>query len=475
MVDLIQAAWSVNADSVFGGPNWLDSDRFDIIAKASPTTTSADLKLMLRALLLDRFKLKLHNEQKTLPAFVLSAGKRSSQLREAAGSGEGQCQQSSVEQGPPIYVVVDCRNMTMAALATQLPMMANAYIDHQVVDATGLKGAFDFQLKWTPRQALVTPAPAGGDAEPIRGLTIFEAVDKLGLKLEAQKRPVPVLVVDSLNRVPTENLPGVGKSIPNAPTEFEVAEIKPSEPGKTQQTGGFLPGGRIDLRNFTFKQLIAVAWDWDESRIAGGPDWLDKTRFDIVAKAPGSGAGNTPPPIDTVRLMLRALLADRFKLKTHNEDQPVAVFTMVVDKRGSKLKEADPASRSGCKPSMGDSGAGPAAVAMINLACVNTTMEQFADTIHRMAGAYLDHPVVDATGLKGGYDFTIKWTPKQQMTSAGRGGDAAAGGLGASDPNGGLTVFEAAEKQLGLKIEGGQKHAMTVIAIDHVEEKPTDN
>jgi uncharacterized protein (TIGR03435 family) len=75
MLDLIKTAWSVDADKVFGGPGWLDYDRFDVIAKAPPSTKPADLRLMLRSLLADRFHLVLREDTKTAPAYVLSAGK----------------------------------------------------------------------------------------------------------------------------------------------------------------------------------------------------------------------------------------------------------------------------------------------------------------------------------------------------------------------------------------------------------------
>ncbi len=96
-----------------------------------------------------------------------------------------------------------------------------------------------------------------------------------------------------------------------------------------------------------------------------------------------------------------------------------------MSKRGLKLKEADPASRSGCKPSMGESGAGSGAVPMINYVCQNTTMAQLVEGIRNVAGGYVDRPAVDMTGLKGGYDFTISWTPKGVVAGATRSGDPA--------------------------------------------------
>ena len=86
MVDLIRTAYGVDADSVIGGPSWLESDRFDVIAKAPPTTSTETVKLMLQALLADRFKLVVHTDSKPVAAFVLSAGKGKPKLKESEGS-----------------------------------------------------------------------------------------------------------------------------------------------------------------------------------------------------------------------------------------------------------------------------------------------------------------------------------------------------------------------------------------------------
>ncbi len=87
--------------------------------------------------------------------------------------------------------------------------MANAYLTNPVKNMTGLEGSFDFELRWTARALLQR---AGAD-----GVTIFDAVDKLGLKLEPQKLPFPIILVDSVNQKPTDNPPGLTTSLPPAP------------------------------------------------------------------------------------------------------------------------------------------------------------------------------------------------------------------------------------------------------------------
>src|SRR5215471_9772549 len=243
LVDLIAYAYSVDGAKVQGGPSWLDTDRFDIIAKAPANTPPEIVKVMLQTLLADRFKLKVHKDTKPMPVFVLSMGKGKPKLKESDGDGPGGCKgvPQNPQPGTIPYNVVACHNQTTEQIAEDLRNMAGGYLTDPVVDQTGLKGNWDFEIKWTGRGAL---AAAGAD-----GISIFDAVDKqLGLKLEAQKVSLAVVVVDHVNEKPTDNAPGVGESLPALPTEFEVADIKPSTLTSQAQENPFQPGGRINLR-----------------------------------------------------------------------------------------------------------------------------------------------------------------------------------------------------------------------------------
>ncbi len=452
MLGLITMAWGVESEKVYGGPGWLDSDRFDIIAKAPPESTEADRALMLRALLAERFGLVTHEDQKPLPVFALIQGKRNSQLKASEASTATECN-SNTDQGPPLQVSYVCRSMTMASLAAGLRARERSAIDRPVIDMTDLKGAWDFTIKYTPTQIRQRAIAAGQPA----GVSILDAMETIGLKLDPRKQAVAVIAIDHVNRTPTENAPGISKNIPAAPSEFEVADIKPSKPGTTLD-GGFRPGGRLDIQGATVKELIGAAWEFDDNRVAGGPKWIETDRFDIVAKAPEHS------PDDTLRLMLRSLLIEHFKLATHTEDRPVAVFALTAGK-SPKLKVADPQSRSGCKMSLGQLGSGTATIPLRICTCQNTTMAQFAEFLRPNAAAYIDHPVVDLTGLKGAYDFTVSWTGKGMINL----GQNRKSEDGLSDPMGGRTVFEGIDKDLGLKLEGGKKHPLPVLVVDRVE------
>lgn len=483
MVDLIRIAYGVDPDSVLGGPSWLETDRFDVIAKVPAETSPETIKLMLQALLADRFKLVLHNDTKPMPAFVLTLGKGKPKLKEADGSGNTGCQpqQQKPDPGTIPYAMISCHNLTMEQFARNLRFMAGAYMTNPVIDSTGLKGSWDFDLKWTGRAQL---GQAGGD-----GISIFDAVDKqLGLKLEAQKVPSPVLIVDSVNQKPTDNPPGVTQSLPPAPpAEFEVAVIKPSA-ADGQLMFRVLPSGQVDLQGVPLKMLIAFAWNFEfattNDMIVGAPKFLDSARFDIKAKASvGASTGPTIAPpidIDDLRLMLRALLADRFKLATHTEDRPVTAYNLVVVK--PKLKPADPANRTSFKEGPGADGKDPRNTNPTLSRLVtfqNMTMAQFADVLQKIAPGYIHSPVLDATGLEGAWDFTLSFSGSNLLQGApARGGDSGQQPPGAaptaSDPNGAVSIFDAVSKQLGLKLEE-KKRAVSVLVIDHVEEKPTDN
>jgi uncharacterized protein (TIGR03435 family) len=480
MVDLIATAYGVDESTVQGGPIWLETDRYDVIAKAPAATSPATLKLMLRSLLADRFKLVVHTGDKPQPAYVLTVGKGKPKLKESDGSGEADCKyQDPPENAAPDVVrqiVFSCHHSTMEAFARNVHDWAGGYLTYPVVDSTGLKGSWDFDIKWTPRGLL---QKAGAD-----GISIFDAVDKeLGLKLELQTAPRPVLIVDSVNQKPTANPPGLEKILPTPPpAQFDVAVIKPSK--STGEFRGRINGGQVDVQNAPLRFLITFAWDLnpnDEEMLVGAPKWLDSDHFDILAKvvndAPG-GADPTAPRIDIedLRQMLQTLLSDRFKLKTHMEDRPISAYTLIAV--NPKLKPADPLSRTRCKEGPGPDGKDPrTANPVLNrlVSCQNMNMPQIGDELQRIASGYIYSSVLDATGIKGSWDFTLSFSSADLTKGGGDGsGGPPSGTSTTSDPSGALTLFDAVSKQLGLKLEK-QRRPVQVLVIDHIEEKPTEN
>ena len=501
MVDLIRTAYTVNPENVLGGPSWLEYDRFDVAALVPPNTTPDTQRLMLQALLADRFKLALRRDTKPAAGHVLVMGKGKHKLKEVTDSAAAPgCQTQPVPARPPSGVPgqivlpttsLACRNVTMDMFAADLKRLTSGYVTNAVLNQTALMGSWDFELQFTPRGLIGIAASVDGAAVT----SLSDAIDKqLGLKLEEREIPTPVLIVESVNVTPTANSPDVAAKLPPPPPmEFEVAEIKPVDPN-ARLTGaiqfGVSPGGRVNLpgQAFPLRTLVGLAWNISTNsnvQIIGAPKWLDTARFDIIAKLPSDLVPNgTTVPLQELGPALQALLIDRFKMKVHFEDRSVDAYTLVAVK--PKLKRADPSIRTGCKT--------PANTSFVinssnglpsrTLTCQNITMAQFADQLQIIGSSYLTYPVVDATGLEGAWDFTLSFSPinPQQLSglmAGARGaapvGAGGAGNITASDPiGGGATLFDAVEKQLGLKLEV-QKRTYPVFVIDHIEEKPTDN
>jgi uncharacterized protein (TIGR03435 family) len=489
MLDLIRVAYDLDPERIHGGPSWLEMDRFDVLAKMPPSAAPAARRQMLQSLLAERFKLVTHNDSKPMSAWALIAGKHAG-LKQSDGEGESGCSFAvqNAPTGPPTggapltlpTIQYTCKNKTMAAFATEMLNLAGAaqyFNNRPVVDKTELAGAWDFVFRFTPK------IPAGiqttGEAIPL-----FDAIDKqLGLKLEPANVPMPVVVVDSAERKPTENSAEAMKSFPPLPTEFEVVDLKPVDPGANRgPQQPTIKNGRVYLPGFPLKVLIQVAWDLNgDDLIVGAQKWMDEDRFDLLAKAPaGVPIGDLNPQrsgisinLEALRPMIRSMIVDRFKLVSHIEERPVSSYTLVASK--PKLKKSDPASRTrwheGVDP---DSKPGKNANAALGrlVTCENVSMAQFADMLPGIAPGYLHTKVVDGTGLEGGWDFTFSFSPagllQQNAAPRPEGSEVSEATTVA------ISLFDAITKQLGLKLEQ-QKRPTPVLVIESISRKPTEN
>ncbi len=471
MVDLIAMAYGVEPNKVADGPSWLETDRYDVIAKAPEGATPQTLRPMLQALLADRFGLTVHLDQRPAAAYVLSPGNGKPKLKESEGSSPPGCQRQPQDA---VAIPANCRGLTMEAFAQQLRGLAGDYLASPVVNGTKLEGAWDFTLKWTPRGRL---ASAGAD-----GINIFDAIDsQLGLKLELKQIPAPVVVVDRVDEKPTDNSPDVAVSLaPSPPPSFEVATIKPSNPQSPGMRIQTPPNGQVSIQGVPLSFLIQTIWFVTPEMIVGAPKWLDADRWDITAKvfvAPGSAPQTD---MDSMIAMVRQLLEDRFKLETHMENRVVQAYTLTATK--PRLQQADPTSRSGCNEGPGADGKDPRVTnPMLSrlITCRNMSMTRFAELLPNIANAlnplngYIRSTVLDSTGLDGAYDFTVSFTPT--LGSSPGGGPPLAGAEArASDPNGSISISDALSQQLGLKLSLEKRRA-AVLVIDHIEQKPADN
>jgi uncharacterized protein (TIGR03435 family) len=216
---IIAAAYNVDEDLVTGGPDWLNSDCFDIVAKAPPGASQADRLSMLQALLAERFKLAIHHDKKVAFVYALTVGKGGPKLQAASVSGSTGC---SAMNGVPKQAHRLCHGLSMPDFADLLPRLAPAYLDLPVVDLTGLKGVYDFQLDWMGRGEfdVVTTSVAAGAAKDPLAVSIFDAVAQLGLSLEKHEDPKDAIVVESAQRIPAKDL---------ARQATSITELKPEQ------------------------------------------------------------------------------------------------------------------------------------------------------------------------------------------------------------------------------------------------------
>lgn len=465
MLDLIRIAYKVPPETILGGPNWLEFDRFDIAAKASEQSSPDAVRRMLQTLLVDRFHLSVHNDMRPMPAYVLSMGKNQPKLTESSGPGDPHCRYLEQPNGSTVDAYA-CRNMSMAGFAELLRDRGRGYLRDPVVDATGLEGEWDFDIQWTHSSAVL----AGGAERT----TLIDAVARqLGLKLELHEVPAPVLMIDRVDK-PTPNIPDVSQKLPPRPLEFEVADLKLNKRGQRgypEYTRGGLHGVGIPLM-----PMLGFAWDMDTvhtaHRFIGLPKGIESVYFDINARTAGHTnalATGDSGFDDDLRAMLRTLLIERFQIKWHYEDRLMDAWSLVSAK--PKLKKADPAGRASCHEARSmvndPRNANPLLTQMIS--CRNVTMAQFASKLLEIDDYTFAYPAEDATGIEGTWDFDLSFTRGGllEQKPEGSGGEP-------SEPSGAISLAEAIGRQLGLRLEK-RKRMLPAIVIDHMELTPIEN
>lgn len=226
---------------------------------------------------------------------------------------------------------------------------------------------------------------------------------------------------------------------PQAQPTFDAASIRPTEHGTTPDAPGYsdvavADPGHLRAQNSTLDELIRFAWNLKDNEVSG-PVWLNDSAiaFDIVASAP-SGT-----PKEQMRVMLRALLTDRFKLAVHQETRMLSGYELVVVKKGPKLTPADPQGHR----SIGSAGG--------KVVATKVTVTRFADYL----ATDLKMPVLDKTGIAGDFDITVQYSRNPDANSA-------------------PSVFTALQDELGLKLQPA-KVPVEILVVDHVEKSPTAN
>jgi uncharacterized protein (TIGR03435 family) len=224
LMALVTTAYRVEAFQV-SGPSWMAETRFDIVAKPPAGATNEQIPEMLRALLIERFHLAVRTESKEETVYVLSVGKDGSKLKEAPEkptehppskdpNGRHVLTVMRTDNGVQTISERNGRLLFEADRATMLDIARalRGYVDAPVVDETGLKGIYEVSLELPSaplrggrgRAASADVSPADAASEPA-GISVFASVQKLGLKLEKRKAPMDHIVIERIDKTPSEN------------------------------------------------------------------------------------------------------------------------------------------------------------------------------------------------------------------------------------------------------------------------------
>ncbi len=477
--ELVRMAYSTQDYKLVGLPDWTSGERFDIEAMAGKDITltgdpgkPSPVFLMLRSLLAERFGLTLHAETRDMPVYVLSHARADRGLGPRLAPSTTDCAAvlaaakaaKATPPGPPQpptdRVLCGSRYSPGRHSGGAMDMeflsgfLSNA-VGRTVVNSTGLTGRFDWVLEFRPDSV----DPTGGTTPSLdaNAPSLLAAVqEQLGLKLDAGRAPVEVLVIDRIERPAPNDAPEpkptalsiTGQTaVQSAPTpaqpRFEVASVKPTPASAGGSAVPVILPGRLEYRGATLKNLIAGAYESQVTMILEMPGYekrLNDYRFNIEAKT-NLPQGNPREQFATfIRPMLKELLAERFKLRLHPEVRETRAYALVVGKNGPRFKAADPELnareiRTRLTPGPG------------RIVFDNAPLTGLANTLAGM----IQVPVVDRTGLTGVYNFTWQWI---------------------LDNGEEITPAQAMEN-LGLKLEDARE-PVRFIVIDHAE-MPTEN
>jgi uncharacterized protein (TIGR03435 family) len=266
---------------------------------------------------------------------------------------------------------------------------------------------------------------------------------------------------------------------------FEVATIKLNNSGDQRQSVRIQPGGRITITNIPARQLILVAYQLQSFQLVGGPSWIATDHFDIIAKLEGNrpapslpGTGNAARfEQEPIQLALRTLFADRFKLTLHRETRQMDIYALVLAKPGSGPGVGLKQSTTDCSPaavaarragaSQGPPGPPPPGAPFCGLTDTpgQIRMGGFPlSDVTTALGQITGRMVIDRTGLRGNWDFTLTFQPETPSQPP-PGVDPSA-----IDPTV-SSIFTALQEELGLKLES-TKGPVDVVVIDRIE-RPT--
>jgi uncharacterized protein (TIGR03435 family) len=231
--------------------------------------------------------------------------------------------------------------------------------------------------------------------------------------------------------------------------------------------------GRVTAHGYSLRALIQSAYQVQEFQIIGGPDWIDRERFDVSATSPDDPSLDRHTQGPSVRtLMMRSLLTDRFGLAVHKETRERPVFALVPSRRDASLGPRLRHASVDCAVAKGDDACGTT-VAPGFVKGRGITLPQFATALSKLTntGSSLNRLVVDRSGISGRFNLDLQFTP-DRIPNWSPGALADSAGIPPVDPQG-ASIFTSIQEQLGLKLEP-QNAPVEVLVIDRVSH-PTEN
>lgn len=464
---LIQAAYGVQGFQISGEPEWLNSAKFDIDAKIDKLVVDDLSKFneeqrlavrtrMLQALLAEKFKLTLHSETKELPIYTLVLANNGVTLHQAT-PGDTYTNGVKALEGQPLgahRMMGGNGELTMQALPIgSLTKVLAEQLGRIVTDKTGLKGDYDFTLHWT-------------QASPDSILVALTG--QLGLQLNPQTGPVEVLVIDHAEEFADnetgQNQPqtrGAESQVagrldsrgyePPAARVYKVVSVEPNESdtAMTTPTWAFASDGFV-ATNVTLQTLIECAYGVEDHQISGGPNWLNRQRYDVEAKVDRSFADELSKLDEGRRAarqqpMLLELLADRFRLEVHRETREVPVYVIFTAGTGANFQASKPGGSPEMRFARGQ---------ITGRSMPVSALDHGRASLARALSFYLQRPVLDKTSLTGVYDFSLHWTPDDTR------------GL-----EQGPSIFAAIQEQLGLRLlpSNDETAPVKLLIVDHAE------
>ena len=241
-----------------------------------------------------------------------------------------------------------------------------------------------------------------------------------------------------MRRLPIAALVASALAVPlaaQAPPAFDVASIRPNTSGSPRSGTQNLPGGRVTVTNQPLRSMIRTAYGANDLEVVGGPDWIDRDRWDVLAAAAPDSPADAP-----WREMLKTLLVERFKLRAHFESRERPVYRLVFARADKRLGPQIRTTECGADtPGCGTLSANTNGIKSGTIRGVARTMAELGTGL----SDYAERRVFDATGSEERYDFDLKWSED-------------------------LSIFTALQEQLGLKLEPASG-PLEVLFIDGVE------